>query len=144
MKYITLLSVFLIFCCAISAHAETVDATLLQILANPVKYHNKVVRLIGYLHLKRYDDAVYLHEEDYTHALYGNAIWVDATDDMRNHEKKLSDRYVILEGFFDAEKRGPMGAYTGTIRKIMRCEAWSSDSTPANKRPDITSTSGDN
>ena len=144
MRKIAAFLIFLIFCLGVSAYAETADATLLQILADPVKYHHKVVRVAGYLHLKPYDDALYLHEEDYTHALYGNAIWVDVTDDMRNHEKKLSDQYVVLEGFFDAEKRGSMGAFTGTIRKIMRCETWSSDSIPANKRPDVTSTSGDN
>ncbi len=144
MKKITAFLTFLIFYLAVYLHAETVDATLLQILADPVKYHHKVVRVVGYLHLKRYDDALYLHEEDYTHALLGNSIWVDTTDDMRNHEEKLTDRYVVIEGFFDAEKRGPMGAFTGTIRKIMRCEAWSSNSMPANKKPDIVSTSGDN
>ncbi len=140
-------AVFLILfwvCSGAAARAETVDATLLQILANPVKYHYKVVRVTGYLHLQPYDDALYLHEEDYRHALFGNSIWVDATDDMRNHAKKLSGHYVVMEGFFDAERRGPMGVYTGTIRKIIRCETWSSDSMPANKSPDVVSTSGDN
>lgn len=134
------LSIFL-FCGRL--FAESSDATLIQILSDPVKYHKKMVRVVGYLHLKSYDDAIYLHEEDYRYALYGNSLWVDVTDDMRNHEDKLTDRYVILEGLFDAENHGTMGAFTGTIKNVVRCEAWSSTTQPINPRPDITLASGD-
>jgi len=135
-----------LFFCLNSLHAESSDATLLQILSDPVKYHKKMVRVVGYLHLKRYDDAIYLHEEDFRHALYGNSLWVDVTDDMRNHEENLTDRYVILEGLFDAESRGTMGAFTGTIKNVRRCEAWSSETRPANPysgADNIVMTSGD-
>lgn len=143
MRKIAAYLLFLTFILSLSAQAKTTDATLLQILADPVKYHQKMVRVIGYLHLKRYDDAIYLHEEDYRHALYGNSLWVDATDDMRNHEDRLTDRYVILEGIFDAENHGTLGAHTGTIRRVTRCEVWTSETLLANQKPNVVSTSGD-
>ena len=124
--------------------SDPADSTLLQVLADPVKYHLKKIRFVGYLHLKRDEDAIYLHEEDYKRALYGNSVWVDATDDMHNHAEKLSDRYVILEGTFNAEIRGPMNAHTGTIRLITRCEVWPKVAPPVQlERPTIVSTSGD-
>ena len=144
MKKLTILFLFIFVAFpSFVGGADPADVTLLQILSDPVKYHLKRVRAVGYLHLKRYDDAIYLHQEDYTYALYGNSIWIDVTDDMRNHEEKLSDRYVIIEGIFNAENRGPMGAHSGTIRKITRCEVWPEKSPSVRVQPTVVSTSGD-
>ena len=142
-KFTTFFLIFFMVLPGFIGVADSADVTLLQILSDPVKYHLKKVRAVGYLHLKRYDDAIYLHQEDYTYALYGNSLWIDVTDDMRNHEEKLSDRYVIIEGIFNAENRGPMGAHSGTIRKITRCEVWPEKSPPVRVQPTVVSTSGD-
>jgi len=113
--------------------ADAQDATLLQILSDPRKHDRDRVRVVGYLYLERDENAIYLHEDDFKHALFGNSLALEITDDMLNRREQLSGNYVVIEGIFDAQHRGPFQVHSGTIKKIRRCEIWSSDAMPANR-----------
>lgn len=93
-----------------------------QLIANPDKYEGQNVRVIGYLHLEFEGDVLYLHKEDFDHAILGNGIWVD----IGREQQKLSDNYVLLEGVFTAKDRGHMGMWSGTLKDISRSMVWSS------------------
>jgi len=51
-------------------------------------------------------------------------------------EKKdtLSLRYVLLEGTFNAKKKGHMGMWSGTIENITRTMVWSDPAKPRGKK----------
>jgi hypothetical protein len=76
---------------------EPADVSLIQLIGNPDKYDGKSVRVIGFLRLEFEGDALYLHQEDFEHALTKNAIWVNAGPGMTKNRERLDKKYVLLE-----------------------------------------------
>ncbi len=131
--YLGILFLGAVIACGGSISADPQDATLLQILSNPREHDRKTVRVIGYLHLEREGDAVYLSEADFKHGVFGNSLALEITDDMFNMREQLTGKYVVIEGYFDAQDRGAFEVYSGTIKRIWRCEIWSTEDMPANR-----------
>ena len=107
-----------------TAADKPVDATLVQLIANPEKFEGKLIRVIGFLRLEFEGNVLYLHREDYENAILGNGIWVDATTEMFKNSKALNMKYVLLEGTFSLRNRGHMGLWSGAIMRIRRAEVW--------------------
>lgn len=105
---------------------DPIGVSLIQLIANPEKYDNKIVRLIGYLNLEFEGDAIYLHEEDNKHSITANSCWVNLTKEWRAKNKvaDFSNKYVILVGTFDMKDHGHMGMFSGGIRNITRLDVW--------------------
>lgn len=97
------------------------DASIVQLLATPEKYDGKLVRVIGFLCLAFEGYAVYLHREDFDRGLTLNALWVDVPE---KRDERLSQKYVLLEGTFDASDHGHMGLFGGAITRITRMSVW--------------------
>jgi hypothetical protein len=108
--------------------AQPVNVTLVQLIANPEEFDGKLIRVIGFLRLEFEGDVLYLHREDYEHAILGDGIWVDVTPEMAKQKETLNMHYVLLEGIFSSVDRGHMGMWSGTIKKIRRAELWPFDS----------------
>jgi hypothetical protein len=116
---------------AISARESSMDTetkaqqptrvSLVQLIANPREYDGKLVRVIGFVSVEFEGTAVYLHQEDYKHDITQNAIWLEM-DVERN--KKINQRYVLIEGTFDANHNGHKGLFNGSIKDINRLQAW--------------------
>lgn len=106
------------------------QVSLLKVLCQPDQYHEKMIQAIGYLHLGLEGNGLYLHREDFNHALSENMIWVDASDDMRKRFKEINDKYVVVRGMFDANDHGYMELFSGTIKNITRCHVWSDPKNP--------------
>ena len=107
--------------------AEPVKVTLVQLIANPEKFDGKLIRVIGFLRLEFEGDVLYLHREDYEHAILGDGIWVDVTPEMTKQKETLNMHYVLLEGIFSSGERGHMGMWSGSIKRIRRAELWPFD-----------------
>jgi hypothetical protein len=80
--------------------------TLVQLIADPQKFDGKLIRVIGFLRLEFEGDVLYLHREDYEHAILGDGVWVDATPEITKQRETLNMHYVLLEGVFDSKDRG--------------------------------------
>lgn len=116
---------------AISARESSMDTetnaqqptkvSLVQLIANPKEYDGKFVRVIGFVSVEFEGTAVYLHQEDYKYDITQNAIWLEM-DFERN--KKLDQRYVLIEGTFDANHNGHRGLFNGSIKDIKRLQVW--------------------
>lgn len=107
--------------------AEPENVTLVQLIADPQKFDGKLIRVIGFLRLEFEGDVLYLHREDYEHAILGDGIWVDATPEIAKQKQTLNTHYVLLEGVFDSKDRGHMGMWSGRLTKIRRAELWRFD-----------------
>jgi hypothetical protein len=103
---------------------EPLDVSIVQLIANPKDYDGKVVRVIGFVKLDFEGDAVYLHKEDYKHGVSKNGLWIQVTDEIRKDRKKFDEKYVLVEGIFNARDTGHMGLFSGSIQKISRFEVW--------------------
>ena len=86
--------------------AEPDDVTLVRLIANPEKFDGKLIRVIGFLRLEFEGNVLYLHREDYDHAILGNGIWVDVTPEMMKQNESLNLSYVLLEGIFSSSDKG--------------------------------------
>lgn len=95
--------------------------SLVQLIANPNEYDGKFVRVIGFVSVEFEGTAVYLHQEDFKYDITQNAIWLEM-DFERN--KKLNQRYVLIEGTFDANHNGHKGLFSGSIKDIKRLQVW--------------------
>lgn len=104
--------------------AEPQRVTLVQLIANPEKFDGKLVRVIGFLCLRFEGNVLYLHREDYDHAIIGNGIWVNVTPEITKHTEALHMHYVLLEGIFDSTSRGHRLMWSGGLTRIQRAEAW--------------------
>ena len=123
-NYPVILATLLMLARAVASEVTTEHVTLLQVLARPEKYDGKEIQIIGYLRLEFEGNCLYLHKEDYDHAIIGNDIWVDVTEKIERQKRALNDRYVIIQGIFDAKRLGHMGLSSGTLKDITRCDAW--------------------
>lgn len=105
-------------------YVEVEDISMVQLLATPERFHNKRVRVIGFLGLEFEGNALYLHEDDLKNRISRNAIWFDIPRSWEKHPPALSDHYVLVEGTFDSKSLGHMGAFSGTITSVTRAEIW--------------------
>jgi hypothetical protein len=111
------------------AEAERIEpkgVSLLQLIANPGEYHGKLVRVIGFFRLELEGDALYLHRVDFQQGLTKNAVWVDVGQRVSVGGRNLSDRYVLIEGVFNAEDKGHMDLFSGSLKEVKRMEHWRS------------------
>jgi hypothetical protein len=105
--------------------------SIIQLIAVPDHYHEKQIRIEGYLVVERENNAVYLSYDDARHMITANAIWISfegAKHRLMNQEiklayKEISDRYggryVSLVGTYDAKHKGNHDTFAGTVRDVV-------------------------
>ena len=113
---------------------EVRSVSLISLIANPDKYDSKIVRVEGYLHIKFEDAALYLSKSDADYLNGNNAVWVsfsekkDINIQPLDRNTKLNKenldyfdcKYVLLEGTFNKNEHGHMGAYAATLEDVTR------------------------
>ncbi|MFD2571562.1 hypothetical protein ACFSUS_13035 [Spirosoma soli] len=100
------------------------DVSLIQLVVTPEKYHGKVVQLKGYINFEFEGNAIYFHQEDYTHSLTRNGLWVDIPQKYEAVLKQYSKRYVIIIGTFDMDLKGHGELFSGGLKYIIRVNDW--------------------
>jgi hypothetical protein len=128
----------ILFCSVLSAalgedQREPLHVSVIQLIANPEKYDQKQVAVIGFMRLEPEGDALYLSREDFMHGITANAIWIDVTPDIQKNAQILNNNYVALLGVFDASGHGHAGMFSGRLTKISRAAKWSDSHSP--RRP---------
>lgn len=102
------------------------SGSIINLIGTPEKYHNKKVRVIGFLNLEFEGNAIYLHKEDYKKSITKNGLWVTFTEKAWKKIKKykFNKNYFLIEGTFDMTSFGHMGLWSGTIKDITRIDEW--------------------
>jgi hypothetical protein len=96
------------------------DASLVQLLALPERFHEKRVRLIGYLHLEFEGNGFYLHKQDFDQGITKNALWIDVPHWLA----ESPDGYYLVEATVNSTDQGHMGAYQASLAFVTRLERW--------------------
>lgn len=109
---------------AASAGSEPIDVGMVALLAAPERFDGKLIRTHGFLFVQADSDAIYLHEEDYRYGLTKNAFSLDLSEAQRKQFKKLSLKYVLLEGIVHSKSPDATYSFSGTIVDITRLESW--------------------
>jgi hypothetical protein len=101
------------------------EISIIELLANPIKYDGKQVEIIGFLRLEFEGDAIYLHKEDFEHAISKNAIWIDRPRDLSEKQTaEVNNKYVICQGIFKFREHGHMGMFSGSLTHVTWLESW--------------------
>jgi predicted RNA-binding protein YlqC (UPF0109 family) len=109
--------------------------SLISLIANPEKYHNRHVRVIGYLNLQFEGNGLYFHKEDYDKFISKNGLWVSISRDstLLTNVKQCNNNYVLIEATFDSNNTGHMGMWSGALTDIKRIEKWGDFITPTER-----------
>lgn len=107
---------------------QPIDISMIRLIANPAAYDGKYVRVIGFVRVEFEGTAVYLHQEDYKLAISKNALWLAIDRDNQQAYMKGNQKYVLIEGTFDAKYAGHRGLFSGTIKDIQRFQVWAEPS----------------
>ena len=97
-----------------------IEVSIIRLIANPQSYNGRYVRVTGFVTIRFEGNVVFLHEEDYRHFLTKNALWLEIRRGERHTYIEGDQKYVLIEGTFDAHLTGHRGAYSGAIRNIRR------------------------
>jgi hypothetical protein len=96
--------------------------SLIQLIANPAAFDGKRVLLTGYVVLEAENTAVYLHESDARYGITRNGLWLEVPLGGESHRARFHQRYVLIEGTFNARRRGHRELFSGTLEHIGRLE----------------------
>jgi hypothetical protein len=96
--------------------------SLIQLIANPASFDGKRVVLTGYVTLEAENTAVYLHESDAKYGVARNGLWLDVPLGGESHRVQFHAQYVLMEGTFNARRRGHRELFSGTIENVGRFE----------------------
>lgn len=99
--------------------------SLIHLIQNPDKFHERKVRIIGVVCLKFECKAVFVSSEDVKKAVTKNAVWVDV--ELTEANKRLNGRHVLIEGEFDKNNLGHLRMYSGCLTRVSRLEEWKGD-----------------
>lgn len=100
--------------------AEVVST--IALIGNPDKYHGKPIMTVGYLSLGREANKVYVHKEDFDQGIVKNGIWLELSREQMGTYKDRVEKYVFIEGVFNARESGHFGMPSGAIEKIKRID----------------------
>ena len=96
--------------------------SLIQVIANPTAFDQKRVLVMGYAVLKFESQHIYLNEADAKHGITRNSLWLEVSDQMYATRARFHERYVLVEGTFNARRRGHLGLSSGSLENIGRLE----------------------
>ncbi len=101
------------------------DCSLINLIATPERYHEKKVRVMGYVVIEFERHALFLSETDSDRSLTRNGVWLQFGDraSVEAH-KEMNRGYVIVVGIFDMNMRGHGSMYSGSIQQIERMDRW--------------------
>lgn len=120
-----LLCAFLSSCCKRYSLGERPEfVSIVSILANPEKYDGKKILVSGVLSVKDENRALYLGVDDYDHLIVKNSIWLDGIRDSDSALDSLTRHYVLVEGLFNAGKKGHLSLFSGEISAISGIYPW--------------------
>jgi hypothetical protein len=100
------------------APGEPITVPLVALLARPREFDGRSIRVVGFGHLEFEGDALYLHREDFAQNLVTNSVRLEVP--LGPAFKAFNDKYVVVEGIFEAAGDSSRALRPGSIRRISR------------------------
>ncbi|MFC1524344.1 hypothetical protein ACFL6N_06095 [Thermodesulfobacteriota bacterium] len=107
---------------------ETINTSLINLIATPDKFHGKIVRVIGVSNIEFEGNGIYLSKEHLINRVTKNALWLSLNFKIigKSEEElsKYNGQYVLVEGVFNKDDKGHMGLKSGSINNVTRFMPW--------------------
>ncbi len=99
---------------------EIISTSIIKLISNPEEFHNKRIRIIGFLKMEFEGNSIYLHKDDYENRNYQNAFWISITTKLKQEilADECNETYVSLVGTFKMDEHGHHGLWPGGIINI--------------------------
>jgi hypothetical protein len=105
------------------------DVSVLQISTHSLLFHNRKVRIVGFLSANSRSPSVHSNELSYVNLL-GDSIDLCLENDYEQEMLSLNGMYVLIEGNFDAFNKSSNAFSIGTICDVSRVQFWSDPQSP--------------
>ena len=93
--------------------------SLLQVLADPQRWHGKHVRVAGFFNFEFEHDALYLTSEDSRNHLF-NGLWINVPELLMGSDRRDPWRgYAVVEGIVNAQRHGHLGLWPASIDSVI-------------------------
>ena len=106
--------------CKSAERQKVEDVSMMEVIANPKKFHNKLIQVQGYFTSETEGMAIYFSKSDFQNMIYKNAIfiYISYEDLERFNLKAPSQGYVTLIGIYNKDKKGSYDFYGGSFDKV--------------------------
>lgn len=94
--------------------------SLVQLIATPREFDQKRVIVEGYVVLRFEGQAIYLSEADAKDTITRNGLWLEVSDATYANRARFHKRWALVEGTFNARRRGHLDLFSGAIEGISR------------------------
>jgi hypothetical protein len=96
--------------------------SLVELIANPDRFHGRRVSVQGYVRLEFEGNAIYLSKDAYEARSMRDALWITPApaSPYAKPGATFGPRYTSVVGRFDAFDRGHFGMYSGAITEATR------------------------
>lgn len=98
------------------------QVSMISLVANPASFAGKSVQVVGFAILEFEGNAIYVSREAAEVRDTASAIFLDIEGLKISNPEKLNRQYVRVAGTFDAQNRGHIGMFSGTLKSISRLE----------------------
>ena len=105
-----------------------------ELIARAEAYHGKPVQVVGFAHFEFEGNGLYAHRADWERGIARNGLWMSMPDSV---VARTQDRYVLVEGVFDAVMRGHFGMWSGSIVNVTRIVLWDPTVPPMDSIPAV-------
>lgn len=108
-----------------SRYGVPVDASIVELIATPERFHGKLVRVIGVGNLEFEGNYISLNTEEWRH--FGDhRLWISLGDPGITYDEATAynGKYVIVEGIFNMNNSGHGSLFKGAIENVSRYDLW--------------------
>jgi len=93
------------------------DKQFEKLLETPGKYHGQEIEIVGIIHDRFEDNAIYLTENSST----DKAVWIEYSGLFMslNTFEGLNGRKIKVRGEFDSDDKGHLDQYAGTLKEAI-------------------------
>lgn len=107
--------------CKPAERKKVEDVSMIEVIANPKRFHNKKIQVQGYFTSETEGMAIYFSKSDFQNMIYKNAIfiYISYEDLERFNLKAPSQGYVTLIGIYNKDKKGSYDFYSGGFENVL-------------------------
>jgi hypothetical protein len=93
--------------------------SIINLISNPFRFHDSVVRVIGLVRVSPKGTAVYLTMSDAEYEVTKNGLWINVKEDMKARVTECDLKVCGVVGKFDANNQGPQGLWNGSFSEVI-------------------------
>jgi hypothetical protein len=98
--------------------------SIIELIARPELYDGKRVRVFGFVTAELFGHGLFMSKGDAIEGLAQNGVWIEPDTLQTDGGVQPNQRYVMIEGTFDAANNGHSAMWSGAIDHVTRVVLW--------------------